>query len=208
MRIFAFLVLIIAWPLKSLAETANNPLDTLSGTLAVYHQPYLVGGKLQGCQIMFEHLMRDWVTRRGQFIRVDGSISLMYPAPQKLGATLKIVVNEIDLKTMNFKASAPTRAFLIDDDYSTTIQSIVSSTASDTPGGLFSIYQVSPTFEIVLKAIQSNKLRVGFDRAGAETDIQALIELDVSATDPDGSRHRTGQAGRDFATCAQALIKR
>lgn len=157
---------------------------------------------------MFEHLMRDWVARNGQFIRVDGSVTLMYPTPQKLGATLKIVVNEIDQATLTFKPSAPTRAFLIDDDYSTTISSIVSVVPSDTPGGLFSIYQVSPTIEILMKAIQSNHLRVGFDKAGAETDIQVLIELDVSATDPDGSRHRTGQAGSDFATCARALIKR
>lgn len=187
-------------------ELLEAMMSKIAGTQRVYAQPYMTGGKLEGCNLIFEAMIRDFIYRQGQFIKVDGSMGIM-GIGGNLGAVLKVVVNEITPPSLTFKPSPPSRAYLIGPDYSTNVDSLVSADESDTPGALFNIFQSSPTAEIMLAALQSKKITVAFNKKGGSSDIQLPLELDVAQTDAAGTRTRSDEAVTDFSQCLLVLFE-
>jgi hypothetical protein len=166
----------------------------------------MTGGKLAGCNLVFEAMTRDYTYRQGQFIKVDGSIGIM-GIGGNLGAVLKVVVNEITPPSLTFRPSPPSRAYLIGPGYATNVDSLVSADESDTPGSLFSVFQSSPTAELLLSALRSKKITVAFNKKGGSSDIQLPLELDVAQTDDVGKRTRSDQATTDFSQCLLVLFE-
>lgn len=187
-------------------ELLEAMMSKIAGTQRVFAQPYMTDGKLAGCNLVFEAMTRDYTYRQGQFIKVDGSIGIM-GIGGSLGAVLKVVVNEINPPSLTFKPSPPSRAYLIGSKFETNIESLVSADESDTPGSLFSIFQTSPTSEIILAALQSKKITVAFNKKGGPSDIQLPLELDVAQTDDSGERTRSDQAAIDFSQCLLVLFE-
>ncbi|THK38628.1 hypothetical protein EHS39_08960 [Ensifer sp. MPMI2T] len=181
-------------------------LARLEGTLNVQAQPHMNEGKIIGCQYVFDALMRDWSYRQGGYIKVSGSVAIM-GLGGKIGTTVKVVVNEIDPATMTTTPSAPSRVYLIGSDFRTNVDTLVSSTESDVPGGRFSVYQMSPTTEMILEAMQNNRLTVAFNRRDGKTDLQLPVELDVLSTDDNGKRTRSERNGSAFAQCMSVVLK-
>lgn len=181
-------------------------MTKVAGTQRVYAQPYMTAGKLAGCNLVFEAMIRDFTYRQGQFIKVDGSIGIMAigGAP---GAVLKVVVNEIDPPSLTFTPSPPSRAYLFGPKFNTNVESLVSATESDTPGSLFSVFQVTPTLDIVLSALELKKVTVAFNKKGGSSDIQLPLELDVAQTDDEGVRTRSDQAATEFSQCLLVLFE-
>ena len=194
------------------AQTAQQKLDAamdrLLGTLNVRSEPYLSDGKLWGCQLIFDALHRDWTYRNGAIVKVSGSIGLMAPsASHGVGTTLKVVVLVAHPKTYELRPEAPTRAYLLGADYQTSLSGLVSSAPSDTPGGLFSVFQAEPAIDIIMQGVEVGRLTVAFNKAGGSSDIQIPLELDVYAVDDDGKRKRSNAATDDFLKCSLALLK-
>lgn len=187
-------------------ELLEAVMSKIAGTQRVYAQPAMTGGKLQGCSLIFEAMIRDFTYRQGQFIKVDGSIGIM-DVSGSLGAVLKVVVNEITPPSLTFNPSPPSRAYLIGSDYATNVDSLISADESDTPGALFSIFQPSPTVGLILTALQSKKITVAFNKKGGLSDIQLSLELDVEHTDAAGTRTRSDQAVTDFSQCMLVLFE-
>ncbi|ACM36224.1 MULTISPECIES: hypothetical protein [Rhizobium/Agrobacterium group] len=187
-------------------ELLEVMMSKIAGTQRVFAQPYMTGGKLAGCNLVFEARIRDYTYRQGQFIKVDGSIGIM-GIGDKLGAVLKVVVNEITPPSLSFNPSPPSRAYLIGSKFETNVDSLVSADESDTPGSLFSVFQSSPTAEIVLAALESKKITVAFNKKGGPSDIQLPLELDVAQTDETGKRTRNDEAVEGFAQCATVLLE-
>ena len=161
---------------KSPQQSIDAEMDRLLGTLNVRSEPHLSDGKLMGCQLVFDALHRDWTYRKGAMLKVSGSIGLM--APDKnggFGTVLKVVVLVADTKTYALRPEAPTRAYLLGADYQTSLGGLIKSGPSDTPGGLFSIFQAEPAFGIIAQALQDDRLSIAFNKAGGATDIKIPI---------------------------------
>ena len=191
------------------AAQPDPVLTPMLGTIQVSSQPYMVEGKLSGCQYVYAALIQDWVYRKGQFLKVDGSIGFV-DIGGSLGTTLKVVVNEVTVSPDGrfvFTPSPPSRAYLLGSDYSTNLDGLVQATPSDTPGALFSIFRAESTLNILMEAAETNKTTVVFNRASGGSDILMPLELDVSDTQPNGEKVRSTDTGNNFASCIQALLK-
>ncbi|AZO35477.1 hypothetical protein EJ072_14120 [Mesorhizobium sp. M2A.F.Ca.ET.046.03.2.1] len=191
----------------SQADSAvDQALSAMAGTLDVQSQPYLHKGQLSGCTLIFDAILQDWSYRQGGFLKISGNVGIMR-AGNKLGANLKVVVLEIDPNdpTLGLKPSAPSRAYLVDDDLKTNLATLRGTPASDTPGALFSIFEVSPTLDMVLDGLRANKLTVAFNSKGGDTDIQLPLQLDVQEVKQSGERVRSNKMKSDFANCLTAL---
>ena len=193
--------------MAQLAEQVTAHLAKMVGTLDVSAQPVMSEGKLAGCTLVYNALYRDYTYRRGGFLRVTGNVGLM-SLQGSLGSTLKVVVHEMDptRPDLGLIPSPPTRAYLQGANLETNLSSLVDSGASDTPGALFSIFQFSPTFEMVMEGLQQNQLVIAFNSKGGSTDIRLTIELDVVNFRDDGSRIRSEKAKEEFLACGQALV--
>jgi hypothetical protein len=194
---------------NAFADALDVVMVRMLGTMSVRAEPYMIEGRLSGCQYVFSALTQDWTYRQGQYLKVDGSISIMNTGG-KVGTTLKVVVNEVAIAPqgdLKFVPAAPTRAYLIGDDYQTNLAAFVGSTPSDTPGGLFSVFNIDPTLAIIVGASQTNKVTVAFNKAGGDSDILLPIELDVKATSNEGVRTRSPETSANFANCVLALTK-
>lgn len=185
-------------------------IDRLVGTLRVYTQPYMVDGQISGCQYIFEAITRDWSYRQGQPLKVTGSIAIM-ALGGGFGTTLKVVVNEVrsseDFR-LTLVPSPPTRAYLIDREMNTNINSLINSNKSDTPGGLFSIFSVSPTMQMILESMETKKFTVAFNQNNGSSDLQMPIDVTVVQTDDNGRRMNSDKAIADFAVCTQRLTEK
>lgn len=202
MRIACSLALLT---LVAARTAASQNIGDDGGTLDVASMPVMSNGKLTGCQLTFNAIIRDYTYRQGAFLGVSGGVGLMN-TQQKLGATVKIVTTSLD-QSGKLAPSPPSRAYLIGANYATNLDSLVIAAASDQPGGLFSIYQVEPTIGILLDALKSKKLVFAFNQNGGGTDIQLPIELDIASTDTNGVQVRSDKTTQDFAACVLTLMK-
>ncbi|MDX8521129.1 hypothetical protein [Mesorhizobium dulcispinae] len=196
------LVLVYVTSNSSQADSAvDQALAAMSGTLDVKSQPYFNKGQLSGCTLVFDAITQDWNYRQGGFLKISGNVC------NNLGANLKVVVLEIDPNepTLGLKPSAPSRAYLIDDNLKTNLATLRGTPPSDTPGALFSIFEVSPTLDMVLDGLRANKLTIAFNSKGGDTDIQLPLQLDVQEVTQSGERVRSNKAKSDFANCLTAL---
>lgn len=187
------------------STVASQNLDPSGGTLRVVGAPIMTGGALTGCQITFDAMIRDYTYRQGAFIGVSGGVAIMN-TQHKLGATVKVVVIGLD-QAGEAAPSRPSRAYLISASYATNLGSLVTSTASDQPGGLFAVYQIEPTIKIVADSLSARRLVFAFNQNGGDTDIQLPVELDVASTDKNGSQVRNLDAINAFTKCLGALVK-
>jgi hypothetical protein len=208
---------LIAWAMTAMAAVATaSPrseidliIDKLVGTLRVYAQPYMIEGKLSGCQYVFETIIRDWSYREGQPLKVTGSVAIM-GLGGSIGTTLKVVVNEVrsaDDFRLTLVPSPPSRAYLIDREMKTNVSSLIDARQSDTPGSLFSVFSPTPTMGMILEGMESKKITLAFNQKDGRSDLQLPIDLTVEQTDDEGKRTRSEQATIDFATCTQRLIE-
>lgn len=202
-----------AFPLAAVSAPRSEIdliIDKLVGTLSVYTQPYMLDGQITGCQYIFEAIARDWTYRKGQPLKVTGSIAIMGMG-NNIGTTLKVVVNEIrstDNFRLSFIPSPPSRAYLIDQSMRTNLHSLIKADKSDTPGGLFSVFSPSPTMEMILEIMESKAITIAFNQNSGGSDLQLPIDFTVAQTDNDGNRKNSDKAISDFAICTQRLIER
>ncbi|MGO7537939.1 hypothetical protein ACC680_05045 [Rhizobium ruizarguesonis] len=142
--------------------------------------------------------------RQGAFIAVSGGVGLMN-TQQTIGTTVKIVVTALDPSGRPVP-SPPSRTYLIGANYATTLDSLVAASASDQPGGLFSVFQAEPTMSIVLDGLKTKRLVFAFNQNNSGTDIQLPIELDVVNTAANGAQVRSDNMIEGYATCVQTLF--
>lgn len=187
----------------------TEALITLEGTISVESAPSFSKGKLRGCTLLYDTIVRDWTYRQGQFLKVSGSVGFMATG-QNQGAVLKVVVHEIAISGSepSYTPSPPSRAYLVDRDFSTNLDTLVQAAESETPGALFSIFQLEPSFGMVVTALKANELGIAFNSGSGDTDVQMKIDLDVIDVADDGRRIRSETQKADFIQCILKLIDR
>lgn len=186
----------------------QTAMEALKGTLGVTFQPLLTRGTLTGCSLVYDVLHTDDAYRQGAYVRVSGNISIM-GMQGKLGAALKVVLIDVDPATFSRSAAdpGPTRAYLVGDGYTTNLSSLVSAYPSDTPGALFSVFQIDPSFEMIANALAEKKATIAFNRGDGQTDIDVPLDLAVSGLDEQYERKRSDEATVGFIDCLDALVK-
>lgn len=191
---------------KADSVMVDQMLAAMAGTLDIKSEPYMNAGKLSGCTLAFDAIAQDWSYRQGGYIKVSGNVGFLRGG-QTVGANVKVVVLEIDPNdpTLGLRPSPPSRAYLIDKDLKTNLSTLQRASESDTPGALFSVFELSPTFQMVVDGLAANELTVAFNSKNGATDIQLKLELDVQDVTQSGERIRSDKMKSDFARCLQAL---
>jgi hypothetical protein len=203
------LVFLMVASLSARAQTkaiVEQWLSTMAGTLNIVAAPYMSEGQLTGCSLIFGAIQQDWTYRQEAYIKVSGNVSLMI-VKGKLASTLKVTVVEIDpsMPSLGLNPSPPSRAYLVAPNFGTNLASLVARYPSDTPGALFSVFQLSPTFEMVLDGLKNNRLTIAFNRNDGVSDIQLPLEMDFVEVDNSGNRVRSERMKLEFIECARAL---
>jgi hypothetical protein len=78
-------------------QAADQALAAMAGTLNVKSEPYMNGGKLSGCTLVFDAIVQDWSYRQGGYIKVSGNVGFLQSGGS-VAAALKVIVLEIDPK--------------------------------------------------------------------------------------------------------------
>lgn len=111
------------------------------------------GGKLSGCQLVYNAIAQDFTYGQGTFMRIAGNVVIV-KIKDAFGSNLKVVVLDIDPTNLSTSPSPPSSAYTVDDEYQTKLASMVSRAPSDTPGALFSIFHLWPTMEMVVMHVR------------------------------------------------------
>lgn len=202
-------VAIALLPVNVLAQAGDPAMDALTGTIETRAEPMMQSGKLQGCSIVFNSLVKDWKYRSGNYLKVEGSV-LIVITETNLGAMLKVVTNAAAMGrdgTLTLTPSPPSRAYLISDDYKTNVDSLIKNGPAETPGGLMSVFSISPTLEMAVQAASINKLTIAFNQLGGQSDIVVPIDLTVSDVDKRGQRIFSSTASTEFLDCLLKLTQ-
>lgn len=206
---FALLVALQVGP--AFAQSAKGQLDIQAyllsrlGTISVKGYPQFSDGKLYACIVEFSSLVQDWTYSKGRLIRVGGSFGFM-TAQNAIGISLKVIVHDMDSKTLALTPSPPDSAYLISGT-KTSKAAFVGKYPSDTPGALFSIFRMDGAFELLIDAIQQEKITIGFNRRAGGMDILVPLDLTVEDTDANGKKTISHHATRNFISCTKDLIE-
>ena len=192
---------------SSMSQTnvVTKILQARAGTTHATAAPQFSDGKLNGCIVDFAVLTQDHIYRQGAFIRVGGSFGLM-SANNNVAATLKVIVHDIDNATMQLSPSPPASAYMISGT-TTTKPFFVAKYPSDTPGGLFSIFNFDGATPILLDGIAKEKIIIAFNRREGGADVQVAIDLTVEDTADDGRKTVSTKASQEFLSCSTSLLK-
>jgi hypothetical protein len=195
----------------SLAQNAGTldmtrpALDKLLGTTSVQAEPSFKDGELVGCVIEFSALTKDFDYKQGGYIKVDGSFGSR-SAKGRLVTMLKVILNDVDPRTMSLTPSAPASAYLVSGN-KTTKNAVVGKVQSDTPGGILVVLEAEPTVPILTDGLTRDKVSIAFAREPGGTDIQLAIDTSVVNTTADGQRTHSLKPALDFGACNQELIE-
>jgi hypothetical protein len=187
-------------------EALKTSLAPMLGTISVRFEPYMTEGRLEGCTLVFSVLALDNKYGMGDYLNLSGNIGILnfngYP-----GANLKLVVNRMDFETqpVSFKPSPPSRAYLIKNDFSTTLTKGQKNFPAETPGGLFTTFDVVMGLEFISYAIANGKINIGFNQKNGKSDIVTALDLDVIDTDNQGKRKRSAEQINRFSECLQSV---
>lgn len=195
-------------PTVSQAETTGSSGNTLEGTLNVSAQPSMIKGNLAGCEFVFNSIARDWIYRDGDPIKAAGSIGIISTSGE-INAIVKVGVYEMQISEalkIDLVPSMPDRVYLMNRKLDTNQKSLVTSFSSDTSGGFVSVFEISPTFGMLMEAMKTGEITLAFNKAGGAVDIKVPINLRVVDTDNTGKRTESDETIRDFALCTQRLL--
>ncbi|AMJ61987.1 hypothetical protein AXW83_18275 [Bosea sp. PAMC 26642] len=177
----------------------------MEGTTSVSYSPTFSNGKIIGCGIEFNAVVRDWAFRKGEYDKVSGSFGIM-TANQNIAPVLKVVVHELDRGDFSLKPVPPKKAYVISGNRSN-FDKLVSSYNSDTPGALFSVFQLEPTVKMYADALGSGTLSIRYGKSASGIDAPLRIDLRVVETQDSGNRVRSDKPIEEMFGCISDLFK-
>jgi len=184
----------------------DGSLNSMLGTLDVEAKSHFADGQLNGCLVEFNLMARDWLYKQGAYITVGGLFGVM-STQGNLATVLKVVLHDLDPRTMSPTPSQPASAYFVSGN-STSKNAVVETYRSDTPGGIFVVFKMDPTFSVIAEGVSKGTgVRIAFAREDASTDIRVLIDTSVVKTEANGQRTRSPQPKTDFLDCTQTLLR-
>jgi len=163
-------------------------------------------GKMVTCALTFKAFIQDRVYRQGEPSIVDGSFGLARSGPAIMGF-LKVVVQDLSTENgdLHQAFTTPVSAYLATRDGQTAVASRRQSSASDQPGGLFTIFAFDDVFRRILETvIKNDAATVWFSRRQGGLDVPVELDLTVTATDDGRSVHSKKEIAA-FVDCLPRL---
>lgn len=201
-------------PTLSLAQVAKDRRDAfpawMFGTVSVEHSTLMRDGEFDGCSLTYMAYVRDHTYRSGAPAAVTGSLSAV-GVGNGIGTMLKVVVNDVSFHggKLTLTPAVPNAAYLRTKAGKSNAKSRVSSSSSDTPGALVTIFPFDEAMLEILEGIfDRSELIVAFNRKKGGLDVSVPIDVRVSNTDERGNRERSDQMVDDFASCMGRLLRR
>ena len=188
----------------ALAGPVEDAFQAQIGTLWVKGTPSFAGGELAGCTLEYLSAIKDNVYKQGAVAIIRGSVGLM-KASSGFAVTLKVIVNDINSKTAASLPDAPEAAYLV-SGFKTSKDAVIGSAASDTPGGLFTIFKTIPAFEMLSDGIGRHEIGISFRRRGGKADVTFTIDPTVIATDDNGKRTISVSEISAYTECVKTLL--
>jgi hypothetical protein len=187
-------------------EAVDLMLSQMKGTLSVYHEPIVTAGKLTGCSLVYTGLIQDFKYRNGKYLKIFGNAAIM-ASKDGLAHTLKVGVQVLDTNVagLGSEFSAPSRIYLIGENFSTTLETLVETIPSNTLGATFAVFKAEPAIDILFSGVANNTLTVGFNSLNGNSDLQFPISLDVVERTANGAAVKSEAAKTEFFQCATAL---
>ncbi len=190
-----------------------NPVETvlskLVGAMAVSFTPTFAGGNLVGCALEFNNLLRDRAYKSGGFVRLTGSFGFIMAnreGKNVIGPCLKVIVHDIDTKTMNTTPSPPSTGY-ISVGRRNNAKEVVAQSGSDTPGALFIAFQADHTSVMIVDALLFKKIIIAYARNKGGVDVRTEIDLTVENIDNTGKVVRSDDAVDEMISCSSTLFK-
>lgn len=184
---------------------AQDGLRHMLGTISAEAKAGFAGGRLNNCYVEFGVLAQDWIYKQGAYIRVAGSFGLM-SAKGTVAGVLKVILHDINPKTLTFTPSPPTSAYFVSGN-STTSNAVVDSYPSDVPGAIFVVFRAETVFPLIADGMSKSRVTIAFTRTKGGSDVVVPIDTSVIATDDNGKRTRSPQVLSDFVDCVTPLLK-
>lgn len=176
------------------------------GTTTTTANPVFSDGVLTGCSVVFGALIKDFTYKAGNYVRVDGSFSLM-AANRNLAIMLKVVLHDLDPKSLELTPSPPVTAFFVSGNSTSRPFLINQSSETDTPGAIIAIYNAEKTFPMLIEGVSEETVTIAFARSKGGMEVQVPIDLGIEDTDDDGKKSRSHKAVTKFNSCVPALLK-
>lgn len=204
----AFVVLGSMYPSVASPQQPSSidaALARLEGTTSVSYSPTFSNGQIIGCGIEFNAVARDWSFRKGEYDKISGSFGFL-TSNKNIAPVLKLVVNELDRTNFSFKPKAPIRAYVTSGAHSN-FKTLITSYNSETPGSLFSVFQIEPTAKMYAEALTAGKLSLRYGKTAEGIDAPLVIDLTVTDTKDDGLRVKSDQPVSDTLGCIKQLLE-
>ena len=195
----------VAQDAASIERLTRESLLKLVGTFSVQAHSRFANGQLSGCTIEYNVMAQDVIYKQGSFMKVNGSFGLM-AARGQVAVVLKVLVNDVDTRTMSATPNAPATAYFIGDNR-TTKSAIIDSYPGDTPGAILAVFKLDPTVSVILKGLEKNKVVIAFARKKGGTDIVMPVDTSVVDTRKNGERIHSPKPAKEFLDCSRVLLQ-
>lgn len=209
----ALLLVAITWSSAAfaLSDVEEQVVTRMVGTQVVKAAPMTRQGQLIGCSLEFTAIGRDVVYRQNQPFFMDGSINAMATDKGVIALTLKVVLRDIVsiLPTLRAKPFVVSTTYLESKSGKNNAAALFSKTTSDTPGGLFSIFKLDESLDVIQEMLVDDEVTVAFARTTTGLDAKVVLDLTVKNTETGGGdvkREHDPLNTKPFLECFGSLI--
>lgn len=193
------------------ADSYTDSIRSLDGTIESTFEEQTVQGKLQNCSLGYKNIVFDHSYYKGAPFVVHGSIGVALNARDQMLTSLKVITNKMQPTKggLEMRPQRPYFAYLKSPYGVTNVSGFISKTNSDTPGGIFEVFNFDDSFLKILDGIiESQKVIVVFNRHKGGMDVQVPVDLSVVDAKNDGTKVRDANHLLEFVNCVQKLAKR
>ncbi|MBL8792239.1 MAG: hypothetical protein JNM45_17240 [Rhizobiales bacterium] len=191
-------------------ESADDLFMRMVGTVSTSAVPYRSEGKLDGCTLVFNLLVRDTAYDLGAYLKVAGTTGVFLNGKGAVG-TLKLSVEKLSFSLKSGMVSEPrrpSRAYLILSDFSTTLEAGAETLKATDPANLLVGFSGMKAVEVGTEIVRTKKIQLGFNQADGKNDIIVPIEFDIVTKNLEGGIQRSDAAVNSYSDCLAALSDR
>jgi hypothetical protein len=193
-------------PQPSVAQTAERSPEALVGTLKIESNPIRSSGRLVGCTLGYDALVRDWVYRKGAVSAVTGYFGVVRLGPT-VGSTLKVTVSDVSDVDGQQTINTPTSAYLMSESGAVTAGALIEQ-SSDNTGALLGAFLVDETFwSVVESMLTRQRVAIMFSRTKGGLDVRVDLDLTVAKTSQLGERTNSGEMLKAYLACLRELVR-
>lgn len=193
------------------ADPYSESITALAGTHSVLFEEQTRAGVLQNCTLVYKSIILDHTYAKGAPYLVHGSIGVGLNDRNQMLSSLKVITNRMVWEggKLVMKPERPYFAYLKSPDGVTNIKGFIDKTDSDTPGGLFEVFNADNSLMDILDGIVlKKKVTVVFNRHANGLDFNVPLETDVVDTKDGGKRIRNMNQLISFMQCMQNLAEK